>query len=114
MEKDETYYSMPRGKVLEYTAVARKEIIFCRELIRQYLKNMGEDRWLIASLCDVYSANYKMLSELSLMLEYGSDKENDVVLMTKEDVAIIETIIIARHYSTRELKMRGNISMSVH
>ena len=114
MKQDENYFSMPRKKVLEYVTTARKEITFCRELIRQYLKNIGENRWLIASLCDVYSANYKMFSELSLMLEYGSDKENDVVLMTKEDVTIIETIIIAKHYSARELNMRGNLSISVH
>ena len=114
MQKDETYYSMPREKVLKYIATARKEIIFCRELLRKYLKKKGEDRWLVASLCDLYSANYKMLSELSMMLEYGSDKENNVVLMSNEDVSIIETIIIARHYSTREMNMRGNISLSVH
>jgi hypothetical protein len=114
MKQDEAYYSMPRKKVLDYLTSARKEITFCRELIRQYLKNIGEDRWLITALCDLYSANYKMLSELSLMLEYGSDKENDVVLMTKEDVAIIETIIIAKHYSARELNMRGNLSVSLH
>jgi hypothetical protein len=114
MSQNENYFSMPRKKVLEYAALARKEIVFCRDLIRQYLKKYAENRWLVSTLCDLYSANYKLLSELSLMLEYGSDKENDVVLMTKEDVAIIETIIIAKHYSARELRMHGNISVSAH
>jgi hypothetical protein len=114
MKQDESYFSMPRNKVIEYITRARKELVFCRSLIRQYLKERAENRWLVSSLCDLYSANYKLLSELSMMLEYGTDKENDVVLMTKEDVTIIETVIIAKHYCTRELSIHGNVSVYLH
>tara|TARA_R100000808_G_scaffold24596_1_gene57083 strand:- start:6306 stop:6650 length:345 start_codon:yes stop_codon:yes gene_type:complete len=114
MESNEKYFSMPKKKILEYVSTSRKELIFCRELLRKYLKPRGENRWLVSTLCDLYSANYKMLSELSMMLEYGTDEESDTVLLTREDVTIVETIIIAKHYCTRELNMRGNLSVSVH
>jgi hypothetical protein len=114
MTQDEEHFSMPRDKIVSHVKESRRELTACRHLIKYFLRKTTENRWLITALCDVYSANYKLLSELSIMLEYASDKEQNVVLMTKDDLAIVEAIMIARHYTTRELQLHGNVSMSVH
>jgi len=114
MTQSEEYFSMPRDKIISHVKESRRELSACKHLIKYFLRKAAENRWLLAAVCDVYSANYKLLSELSTLLEYASDKEQNVVLMTKEDLAIVETIMIARHYTTRELQLHGNVSISVH
>lgn len=114
MQQDETYFSIPREKIMEYLSTARIELNLCKELIRDYMKSKGENRWLVSCLCEVYSSNYRMLSELTTMVEYGSDKENNVVLMTKEEIALVEAIVVAKYYSSRDLNMFAGISFSIN
>lgn len=113
-EKTEKVYAMPRNKMLAYVNASKAQLKVLFELMQYQLQQKVTDRWLISSLCDCYSANYKLVHELETMIELASDKKNNEVLMTKDDITIVESIMIARHYTNREIGMQGTVSVSIH
>lgn len=113
-KNDQTMYSMPRSKLLGYVKKAEQQINLLRWLIEYQTAQEMEHKWLLSNLCDSYSVNYKLIYELGAMIELNTDKKNGEVLMSKEDISIVEAIIIARHYANRELTLLGQTSISIH
>tara|TARA_R100000808_G_C2121151_1_gene132408 strand:- start:84 stop:431 length:348 start_codon:yes stop_codon:yes gene_type:complete len=113
-KKNEKLFTMPRNKLLSYVESGKDQLRVLLQLITHQLDQEIEDRWLISNLCDSYSANYKLVHELGSMIEMSSDEENNEVLMTKDDITIIEAIMIARHYTNREIGLQGTVSVLIH
>ncbi len=112
--KNEKLFSMPRKKLISYVEGGKDQLKVLHQLIIYQLDQETEHKWLISNLCDSYSANYKLIHELESMIEFSSDEEKNEVLMTRDDITIIEAIMIARHYTNREIERHGALSVMIH
>jgi len=112
--KNEKLFSMPRKKLVSYVESGKYQLKVLHQLILYQLDQEIEYEWLISNLCDSYSANYKLVHEWEYMIEVASDEEKSEVLMTRDDLTIIEAILTARHYTNREIRLHGALSIMVH
>ena len=113
-KKDETIYSIPRDKIVSHLEDSKEQLLILQHLVHDQLHKEVKHEWLISTLCDSYSANYKLHSELDEMLELSSDKEKNEIYMDRSDIQIVEAILIARYYSNKEIGQYGTVSVSVH
>ena len=119
-EDSERVFSLSMDYVLELQQKGATETVLAAELLKAELDKETPNKWMLSRLSDFYSVSYKLLIEIDSLLEYGyidASSENQdewKVIMSKDDMSIIETIAVARFYTVAELKNHGNISVEIH
>ena len=119
-ESGEKVYSLSMDYVLELQQKGASETAIAAELLKAELEKEKSNKWVLSRLCDFYSVSYKLLTEVDSLLENGyldtaSENQDEwKVIMSREDMTIIETIAVARFYTVAELKSHGNISVEIH
>lgn len=119
-EDSERVFSLSMDYVLELQQKGATETTLAAELLKAELDKEAPNKWMLSRLSDFYSVSYKLLIEIDSLLEYGyidASSENQdewKVIMSKDDMSIIETIAVARFYTVVELKNHGNISVEIH
>tara|TARA_B100000287_G_scaffold202084_2_gene190815 strand:- start:1663 stop:2031 length:369 start_codon:yes stop_codon:yes gene_type:complete len=119
-EDSERVFSLSMDYVLELQQKGATETVLAAELLKAELDKETPNKWMLSRLSDFYSVSYKLLIEIDSLLEYGyidASSENQdewKVIMSKDDMSIIETIAVARFYTVVELKNHGNISVEIH
>tara|TARA_Y100000593_G_C4221378_1_gene292040 strand:+ start:281 stop:646 length:366 start_codon:yes stop_codon:yes gene_type:complete len=119
-DKKNKFNSMPLRRLEEMLYDGSDQLMVAEELLYYLLKQEAYNPWLIATLCDVYSANHKLVSEIDGIMENcyvnkeDSDENKWKVVLSPEDVMILETIMVARYYTSREVLYKGNLSLSIH
>ena len=119
-DKKNKISSMPLHRLEDILYDGTDQLMVAEELLYYLLKQEDYNPWLVATLCDVYSANQKLVTEIDgIMEDCYIDKEDPdetkwTVTLSPEDVMILETIMIARHYTGRDVLNKGNLSLSIH
>jgi len=112
--------AIPLARLERIMSDGHEQLMVAEELIVHILKDKVFRPWLFSTLCDAYSANYKLVSEVDDIIENCHiDKENEDAIkwkavMSHEDIMILETIMVARYYTEREILQKGNLSLSIH
>jgi len=111
---------MPLQKLESMLEDGTDQLMVAEELLYHLLEEETYDPWLLSTLCDAYSANHKLVSEIESVMEncYVDKEEPDEslwrIILSPEDVMILETIMVARYYTGREILEKGNLSLSIH
>tara|TARA_R100000995_G_scaffold83616_3_gene60005 strand:- start:187 stop:552 length:366 start_codon:yes stop_codon:yes gene_type:complete len=119
-EKKNKLNSMPLQRLEDMLYDGTDQLMVAEELLYHILKQETYNPWLVATLCDVYSANHKLVSEIDGIMENcyinkeDSDEDKWKIVLSPEDIMILETIMVARYYTSREILDKGNLSLSIH
>ncbi len=111
---------MPLQRLEDMLYDGTDQLMVAEELLYHILKQETYNPWLVATLCDVYSANHKLVSEIDGIMENcyinkeDSDEDKWKIVLSPEDIMILETIMVARYYTSREILDKGNLSLSIH
>ena len=119
-EKKNKFSAMSLKKLEGMLGDGSDQLMAAEELLYHFLEDEVYNPWLLSTLCDIYSANYKLVSEIEGVMEncYIDKEESDErlwkIILSPEDVMILETIMVARYYTGREISAKCNLSLSIH
>ena len=120
MAKKNKHNAMSLQKLESMLSDGTDQLMVAEELLYHLLDEEAYNPWLLSTLCDVYSANHKLVSEIEAVMEncYIDKEESDEnlwrIILSPEDIMILETIMVARYYTSREILEKGNLSLSIH
>tara|TARA_Y100000034_G_scaffold91130_1_gene109881 strand:+ start:210 stop:572 length:363 start_codon:yes stop_codon:yes gene_type:complete len=114
--KPERVYSISKGVAEELIEDCRKKIDFTKSHLKYYVTHENYNPRLISLLCDNYSSNYHMLSEVEYFLENNlvdMEEEGEHIAIGMEYMGMLEYNIVSRIYTENQLNM-FNVSVSLN
>jgi len=114
------------SKSFGFPLIAAKEMIDTSTQERAYFHNLlvleleaeTVDYKKLEVLCDGLSISNKVVAEISRTVEMSpivKDKDDaEMLMLTKEDIMIFETIVLSRHYLLGDLVEHYNLSVALH
>jgi len=117
---EEEYFTLEVGRINDHIKDCIKQRRITFELIKDYLKE--EDFFLLGTLCELFSYNTKIKSELEFLLENMpiNEKINSSGVKLKEIIIDagtmfqFEALMMAKHFSNMDLRQNMNISTNLH
>ena len=104
--KPERVYSISRDVAEELIDDCKKKIDFTKSHLKYYIAHENYNPRLISLLCDNYSSNYHMLSEVEYCLENNlvdGEEEGEHIAIGMEHMGMLEYNIVSRIYTENQL-----------
>ena len=119
MSKDTSKsFGFPLISAKEMIETSTHERVCFRNLLVLELESETVDYKKLEVLCDGLSISNKVVAEITRTVETSAivkDKDDtEMLMLTKEDIMIFETIVLSRHYLLGDLAEHYNLSVALH
>lgn len=105
-DKPSKVYSISKDTAEELVDDCRKKLDITRSHLEYYMTEGDYNPRLVSLLCDNYSSNYHMLSEMEDFLENNlvdMEEEGEFIAVANEHMGILEYTILSRMHTENQL-----------
>ena len=112
---EERSFLLTRDFLTSVVSESERELAIIEQQIPYYLSEIPKNRYVISLLSELFSANYRLSREFKFHLKSGVSEKNDAgeecVCFAQEQFFIIQSLIMARHFITKDISSVTSISI---
>lgn len=97
----------------EILSHAEEQLAASRYSLSYYFVERPEYLEAIVLMCDILSINHRLVKEMTKIKQVAMVEENKV-LVSSEELALLESAVLAKAYTLIELKKMGYVTVLTH
>lgn len=114
-EDKKQFYTLTKDFMISAIQAAERELEIIEQQIPYYLSEVPKNRYVVSLLTDLFSANYRISCEFGFHLKNGMVEKNEsgkeCVCFAQEQFFIIQSLILARYYITKDISEVSSLSI---